>query len=133
MTYRGGHHSTSDDATRYRGKDEVSLWSTSNNPIARMKMFLEKRYVEKSKYVVWNWSVETYPAAAHASISFRKWLEEGLEEQFREEAKVDVLACLEAAEGKKKQRASQLFADVYAELPKHLGKCIPSQNTQTPA
>jgi TPP-dependent pyruvate/acetoin dehydrogenase alpha subunit len=26
MTYRGGHHSTSDDASRYRGTDELNSW-----------------------------------------------------------------------------------------------------------
>ena len=26
MTYRVGHHSTSDDSTRYRGSDEIASW-----------------------------------------------------------------------------------------------------------
>jgi len=26
MTYRGGHHSTSDDSSRYRGDGEISSW-----------------------------------------------------------------------------------------------------------
>ncbi|EKX33562.1 hypothetical protein GUITHDRAFT_156001 [Guillardia theta CCMP2712] len=43
MTYRGGNHSTSDDASRYRGNDEVSSWKLSNNPLARMRMFMEKK------------------------------------------------------------------------------------------
>ena len=40
MTYRGGHHSTSDDASRYRGTDEVSKWTATNNPIERMRRYL---------------------------------------------------------------------------------------------
>lgn len=26
MTYRGGHHSTSDDSSRYRKQDEINYW-----------------------------------------------------------------------------------------------------------
>jgi 2-oxoisovalerate dehydrogenase E1 component alpha subunit len=29
MTYRGGHHSTSDDSTRYRGAEEIQYWSVA--------------------------------------------------------------------------------------------------------
>lgn len=35
MTYRVGHHSTSDDYTRYREQSEVAHWLRDNNPIAR--------------------------------------------------------------------------------------------------
>ena len=43
MTYRGGHHSTSDDASRYRTDEELSYWRKEQNPITRMRNFLEKR------------------------------------------------------------------------------------------
>ncbi len=43
MTYRGGHHSTSDDASRYRGTGEVARWSATNNPLERMRLFLAAR------------------------------------------------------------------------------------------
>lgn len=39
---RRGHHSTSDDSTAYRSKDEIEQWS-KNNPIVRLKKFLEKK------------------------------------------------------------------------------------------
>lgn len=35
MTYRVGHHSTSDDYTRYRSPDAVSTWVQGKNPITR--------------------------------------------------------------------------------------------------
>uniref|UniRef100_A0A6U5AY64 2-oxoisovalerate dehydrogenase subunit alpha n=1 Tax=Hemiselmis andersenii TaxID=464988 RepID=A0A6U5AY64_HEMAN len=92
MTYRGGHHSTSDDATRYRGREEVSVWANTNNPIARIKMFLERK----------------------------GWVEEGTEEKLREEAKKEVLEALVAAEAKKKLGLADLFTDVYDSLPPHL-------------
>ena len=43
MTYRIGHHSTSDDSTRYRTADEIASWDKTNNPIVRMKGYLESR------------------------------------------------------------------------------------------
>jgi 2-oxoisovalerate dehydrogenase E1 component alpha subunit len=35
MTYRVGHHSTSDDYTKYRSQEEVNQWKNTNNPITR--------------------------------------------------------------------------------------------------
>ena len=43
MTYRGGHHSTSDDSSRYRKAEEIRHWSESNNPINRCRLFMEVR------------------------------------------------------------------------------------------
>lgn len=40
MTYRVGHHSTSDDSTRYRPIEEIESWRVGNNPIERLKRFL---------------------------------------------------------------------------------------------
>ena len=40
MTYRIGHHSTSDDSSKYRSTEEVNAWITNNTPIKRLKRFL---------------------------------------------------------------------------------------------
>lgn len=40
--FRRGHHSTSDDSTAYRSKNEIEQWS-NENPINRLKRFLEKK------------------------------------------------------------------------------------------
>jgi pyruvate dehydrogenase E1 component alpha subunit len=40
LTYRIGPHSSSDDPTRYRSKDEVDTW-TRRDPIERMRRYLE--------------------------------------------------------------------------------------------
>jgi 2-oxoisovalerate dehydrogenase E1 component alpha subunit len=37
MTYRSGHHSTSDDSTAYRSIDEMNSWEKEDNPINRFK------------------------------------------------------------------------------------------------
>lgn len=41
---RRGHHSTSDDSSAYRSKDEIEQWS-KKNPIIRLKKFLEKKNI----------------------------------------------------------------------------------------
>jgi 2-oxoisovalerate dehydrogenase E1 component alpha subunit len=43
MGYRVGHHSTSDDSTRYRGKDEIQYMDDTFNPIARFEKYLERK------------------------------------------------------------------------------------------
>ncbi len=35
MTYRIGHHSTSDDSSAYRSVDEVKQWDQKDHPITR--------------------------------------------------------------------------------------------------
>lgn len=40
MTYREGHHSTSDDSTRYREAAEIQDWRSRANPIVRMSKYL---------------------------------------------------------------------------------------------
>ena len=43
MTYRLGHHSTSDDSTAYRSIDEMNSWEKDDNPIARFKEYVMKK------------------------------------------------------------------------------------------
>ena len=40
MTYRRGHHSTSDDSTRYRAESEIKHFEAVDNPILRFSKFL---------------------------------------------------------------------------------------------
>ncbi len=47
-TYRMSHHTTADDATRYRDSKEVEAWK-KRDPIARFKLFLEKRKLWDAK------------------------------------------------------------------------------------
>lgn len=42
MTYRVGHHSTSDDSTKYRPADEIERWRTENDPVARLRKWIER-------------------------------------------------------------------------------------------
>ncbi len=42
FTYRMSDHTTSDDATRYRSKEEIETWK-ARDPVLRLRLFLEKR------------------------------------------------------------------------------------------
>ncbi|XP_037982405.1 2-oxoisovalerate dehydrogenase subunit alpha, mitochondrial [Motacilla alba alba] len=43
MTYRIGHHSTSDDSSAYRSVDEVNYWDKQDHPISRLRLYLARR------------------------------------------------------------------------------------------
>jgi 2-oxoisovalerate dehydrogenase E1 component alpha subunit len=96
MAYREGHHSTSDDSTRYRSAEEIADARARGNPVRRMRAYLEARG--------W-WDADAEAAAVAAE-------------------RAGVLAALAAAEAKAKPPATELFADVYgdAELPRHLAE-----------
>jgi len=105
MTYRLGHHSTSDDSSRYRSMAEVAHWQKRNNPITRVK-----KYLIKKGY----WSEEE-------------------DKVFQETNKKEVLDALKKAEQIHKPPIRDLFTDVYdqltpaliaqrAELAEHLKK-----------
>ncbi|KAG0603874.1 hypothetical protein M758_10G127300 [Ceratodon purpureus] len=41
LTYRVGHHSTSDDSGKYRKGDEMHHWKTMRDPVVRLRRWLE--------------------------------------------------------------------------------------------
>merc|ERR1712050_427761 len=88
MTYRRGHHSTSDDATRYRGGAEVKTISQLGlEPISRLRLLLE----------------------SHGRINDAK------EEALRDSTLEEVMSCLKISEGKKFAPVSDMFEDVWKE------------------
>lgn len=92
MTYREGHHSTSDDSTRYRSADEINHWKDNKNPIVRFRKLL---------------------------INSGFLTEEEDKKMLKQERK-DVLKALNTAETKEKPDVKHLFTDVYYEQPWHL-------------
>eukprot|EP00922_Rhytidocystis_sp_ex-Travisia-forbesii_P009276 GHVS01013527.1.p1 GENE.GHVS01013527.1~~GHVS01013527.1.p1 ORF type:complete len:440 (+),score=60.67 GHVS01013527.1:76-1395(+) len=94
MTYRMGHHSTSDDSSQYRPKGEYASWAQAGlHPIARVRKYLE-----------------------HGNL----W-EESQEEELRAEAKKTMLTKLKEVEKKKKFKILPgMFDDVYAEKTWHI-------------
>jgi len=93
MSYRLGAHSTSDDPSGYRTKEEEAKWQ-QYDPIARFKLWL---------------------------IDQGWWSEEQDKETF-ETLREQVLAALKVAEKIEKPPIEDLVTDVYDEVPEHLQK-----------
>ncbi|KAJ7965458.1 2-oxoisovalerate dehydrogenase subunit alpha, mitochondrial [Quillaja saponaria] len=92
LTYRVGHHSTSDDSTKYRPVDEIEYWKKSRNPVNRFR-----RWVEKNGW--WNDEDEL---------------------ELRNSVKKQLLQAIQVAERIPKPPLADLFSDVYANLPSNL-------------
>lgn len=92
-TYRVGHHSTSDDSFAYRPRSEVENWKKTDNPLWRMRRFLEGR----------------------------GWWDEAAEQEMKDRYKNEVLAAFRRGETLKRHPLGELFTDVYGgEMPWHL-------------
>ncbi|KAG1849555.1 branched-chain alpha-keto acid dehydrogenase E1-alpha subunit [Suillus tomentosus] len=89
MTYRVGHHSTSDDSYVYRERQEVEDRTKNDNPITRFRLFMESRGW-------WNQTDED-------ELAFR--------------LRCDVIKAFKRAETVKKPDLKDMFTDVYAEEP----------------
>jgi 2-oxoisovalerate dehydrogenase E1 component alpha subunit len=87
MSYRISHHSTSDDSFAYRTHDEVNPWKTRDNPILRLRKWLEKQGL---------------------------WTEE-LETATRAQIRREILVEMKAAEKELKPALTSIWDDVYAE------------------
>ncbi|KAI9113215.1 hypothetical protein K1719_015740 [Acacia pycnantha] len=85
LTYRAGHHSTSDDSTRYRSIDEIEYWKKARNPVNRFR-----RWVESNGW----------------------WGDED-ELKLRQSVKKELLQAIQVAEKTKKPALEELFNDVY--------------------
>jgi pyruvate dehydrogenase E1 component alpha subunit len=49
FTYRMGDHTTADDSSRYRSKEDVAAWK-NRDPLLRLKLFMEKRGIWTQGY-----------------------------------------------------------------------------------
>ena len=92
MTYRRGHHSTSDDSSRYRDADEVRRATDVSDPLVRLDRFLKGA----------------------------GWMDDNAAASIEDEERVAVLRAMEGAEARPKPRLDTMFTDVYHEKPPHL-------------
>ena len=92
MSYRISHHSTSDDSFAYRKRDEVEMWKQQDNPLTRLRKWLE-----------------------HEGL----W-DEKMEGETRTAIRRDVLKELPAAEKERRPVLKSVFDDVYAELTEEM-------------
>lgn len=88
MSYRVSHHSTSDDSFAYRAKVEVEDWKRRDNPITRLRKWMEGKGI---------------------------W-DEAKEKELRSDARKSVLDAYRKAEKEKRPPLSSMMEDVYAEL-----------------
>ncbi|KAH7105414.1 branched-chain alpha-keto acid dehydrogenase E1-alpha subunit [Auriculariales sp. MPI-PUGE-AT-0066] len=94
MTYRVGHHSTSDDSFAYRSRAEVEDRKKIDNPHVRLRSYL---------------------------VSKGWWTPEE-DEELKARLKTEVLSAFKAAEKLKRHRLEEMFGDVYGdtEMPWNL-------------
>ncbi|EWC46821.1 hypothetical protein DRE_03833 [Drechslerella stenobrocha 248] len=85
MSYRVSHHSTSDDSFAYRARVEVEDWKRRDNPITRLRKFME----------------------------LRNWWDQDQDSQLRTQLRKDILKAFNAAEREKKPAISKLWEDIY--------------------
>lgn len=92
MTYRQGHHSTSDDSSRYRSSEEVEAFAETCDPLTRLENFLTQH----------------------------EWLNEEKAKEIRDEEKQAVIKAMNQAERKPRPKLDYMFTDVYHDMPPHL-------------
>jgi len=88
MSYRISHHSTSDDSFAYRARVEVEDWKRRDNPITRLRKYMEKKGI---------------------------WDEEK-EVEARTRLRKEVLTAFSNAEKEKKPPLRAMFEDIYEEM-----------------
>ncbi len=91
QVYRYGPHSSSDDDSRYRSKEEIESWR-KRDPIIRMQRFLKKKGL---------WSEEQDKA-------------------LYEELEASLNKAVEIIESSPEVPFGWMFEDVFAEMPEHL-------------
>lgn len=92
MSYRQGHHSTSDDSLRYRSAQEVQKFSDESDPLSRFQNFLQRH--------------------TNTTDNELKTIEEN--------EKSAVVDAMRQAERKQVPSLDNLFTDVYYNLPPSL-------------
>ncbi|KAK3673898.1 hypothetical protein LTR78_006100 [Recurvomyces mirabilis] len=88
MSYRVSHHSTSDDSFAYRAKVEVEDWKRRDNPITRLRKYMENNDL---------------------------W-DEGKEKELRSEARKSILKAYRKADKEKHPPIREMMMDVYQEV-----------------
>ncbi|XP_023727357.1 2-oxoisovalerate dehydrogenase subunit alpha, mitochondrial isoform X2 [Cryptotermes secundus] len=92
MTYRLGHHSTSDDSSAYRSLAEVKEWGSLDSPISRLRQYL----------------------------ALKGWWDDAKERSWKEETRKMVVNSLTRAEKVLKPDWKEMFHDVYYDMPAQL-------------
>ncbi|HKK56148.1 thiamine pyrophosphate-dependent dehydrogenase E1 component subunit alpha [Marinobacter sp.] len=100
MTYRLAAHSSSDDPSGYRSKDEEAVWR-EKDPILRMRHWLEGR----------------------------NWWSEDEEKEIQERLRREVLETMKRAQKRPPPPLESLVTDVYDEVPPELNRQLENLKT----
>ncbi|KAK6924263.1 Dehydrogenase, E1 component [Dillenia turbinata] len=92
LTYRVGHHTTSDDSTKYRPADEIEFWRTKRDPITRFRKWVQQN----------------------------RWWSDEAESELRNNIRKQIVQAIQNAERLEKPSVTELFTDVYDALPLNL-------------
>ncbi|XP_058764983.1 2-oxoisovalerate dehydrogenase subunit alpha 2, mitochondrial-like [Vicia villosa] len=92
LTYRAGHHSTSDDSTKYRPAKEIDWWRSARDPVARFRKWIERN----------------------------GWWNDIAESELRNSLRQQLLQTIQVAESVEKPPLADLFNDVYDAPPTNL-------------
>ncbi|KAL5752169.1 hypothetical protein ACOSQ2_022676 [Xanthoceras sorbifolium] len=92
LSYRVGHHSTSDDSTKYRSVDEIKWWRTAQDPINKLRKWIE----------------------------FNGWWNDEDESELKSNVRKQMLHAIQNAEKVEKPPVADLFTDVYDVPPSNL-------------
>ncbi|KVH98660.1 Dehydrogenase, E1 component [Cynara cardunculus var. scolymus] len=92
LTYRVGHHSTSDDSTKYRPVDEIEHWKTARNPVSIFRKWVQRK----------------------------GWWSDEEESEFRANVRKQVMDAIQVGEKIEKPPLADMFSDVYEEVPSNL-------------
>ncbi|KAI9164685.1 hypothetical protein LWI28_000288 [Acer negundo] len=91
LSYRVGHHSTSDDSTKYRSVSEIEWWS-AQDPVTRLRKWIE----------------------------FNGWWNDEDESELKSNMKNQMVHAIQIAEKTEKPSVADLFTDVYDVTPSNL-------------
>ncbi|XP_012571983.1 2-oxoisovalerate dehydrogenase subunit alpha 2, mitochondrial [Cicer arietinum] len=92
LTYRVGHHSTSDDSTKYRPANEIEWWRLARDPVARLRKWIERN----------------------------GWWNDMAESELRNNLRHQLLRTIQVAESVEKPPLADMFSDVYDVPPSNL-------------
>ncbi|KAH0673613.1 hypothetical protein KY284_024700 [Solanum tuberosum] len=92
LTYRAGHHSTSDDSTKYRPAKEIDWWRRERDPVSRFRKWIERE----------------------------GWLNSQVESELCSNIRKQVLQAIQVAEKQEKPPIKDVFTDVYDVSPANL-------------
>ncbi|KAK8465709.1 hypothetical protein PHAVU_009G156400 [Phaseolus vulgaris] len=92
LTYRVGHHSTSDDSTKYRPANEIEWWRVARDPVARFRKWLENN----------------------------GWWNDRAESELINNLRQQLLHTIQVAESVEKPPLAEAFRDVYDVPPSNL-------------